>query len=153
MSGHVCLGTVTAHASVPLVLPDIDLDDESAVLAAIAERARIEEEVKTAHVEAMRLIVDVRRELERHLRELQRDSLIFTINGVDVIVKVDPAEPLRAVRDRVLSAREDVVIDIAYYMVRDMQGVSLPLGQEIKRFGFAARTRLFLLPLPPNQRP
>ncbi len=152
MSERVCLGTVTAHASVPLALPDIDLDDESAVLAAIAERALIEKETKAAHVESLRLIVDVRYELEGHLRELQRDSLIFIINGVDVITKIDPAEPMRAARDRALSTRDDIVIDFAHYMVRDMQGCALPLKQRIDFFNFPARTRLFLLPLPPEER-
>lgn len=148
----VCLGAVAADACVSVSMPDIDLDDESTVLAAIAERRAIEASTKQSHAEAARAIEAVRRNLERHLMKLQRDSLVFIINGVDIITKMNQSEQLSTTRDRALLACDGIVINFEHYTIRDEHGVTLPPGQKIERFNFRARTRLFLVPLPPEDR-
>lgn len=71
-------------------------------------------------------------------------TIVFVVNGEDVSLTANPAEPLGAARNKALAVSRNTGRPPDEWEIRDEAGVMLDPGQKIATFGWGQRVRLFL---------
>jgi hypothetical protein len=70
--------------------------------------------------------------------------ILFIVNGEDVLVEVDPSEPLSAARDQALKKSRNTGRPPEEWTTRNERGEPLDPTVKIETFGFPLKVRLFL---------